>query len=1007
MRKKQNLVEKAARLAAEHYSLEGLISELPGEIDRNFKLSTSGGGDFLLKLSPPETRPAYLDFQVGILEHLAAEPRSFLFPRVLKNRSGEYLSRFEDEQGQSCQARLLTWIPGRTWAGVNPRGPRLLENLGVKCAAVVQALASFDHPEAHLPHDWDPRRAAWTANHLDLFNDRERTLLEFFLGLFQERAGLLNGLRRSLIHNDANDLNILVGTDPKQPQVTALLDYGDARHTWTVNEAAVTLAYVLADRPDPLGAANHFLRGFNSVTALLDEELEALYLLIGLRLVISVCKSRLNKKLNPRNPYLQVSDAPAWRLLHCWREIPAALAGCSFRAACGRPALPDRPLFDQWAAGRKWKISDLLPGRSSRNLHRIDLSVGSTFLGNFSVYRRPEMFSPEMSEFLKNSPGVIPAGGYAEARPFYSTPAFRREGENGPEYRCLHLGLDLWQSAGTEVAAPYPGEIWDWADNNLEKDYGATVILRHRYAPGRYFFTLYGHLARSSLSGLEKGRKLKAGQVFAAMGPWEENGNWPPHLHFQIVLDLLDNKGDFPGAAFPSSWALWSGLCPDPNLLFKEEVLVPAEKPDPAILRAELLGASLSLSYEQPLKIVRGEMQYLVSECGRLYLDTVNNVAQVGHEHPRVVTAGQRQMAVLNTNTRYLHDKIIEYAAALLAALPARLEVLFFVNSGSEANELALRLARNHSSERDVIVLDHAYHGNSTGCIDISPYKFSGPGGRGCPAFTRVAPLPDTFRGLYRGPDPDNARKYAAHVGEIIGELKKAGRKPAAFIAESMAGCGGQVVFPKGYLEAVYQQVRQAGGLCIADEVQTGFGRVGERFWAFELQGVEPDIVTMGKPMGNGHPLGAVACTRKLAESFANGMEYFNTFGGNPVSCAVGLEVLRVIREDGLQENALKVGSMLREGLVQLQGEWPLLADIRGHGLFLGLELNLDDLEPAAEQCAYLVERMKEQGVLMSIDGPDHNVVKIKPPLCFNLENAAELLTRLRAVSREDRLRTI
>jgi 4-aminobutyrate aminotransferase-like enzyme/Ser/Thr protein kinase RdoA (MazF antagonist) len=1002
MKKNQGLMKKAVQLAAEHYKLNGRISELPGEIDRNFKFSTAGGENFLLKLSPPETSPDYLDFQLGILEHLAAEPRSFQFPRVLKNRKGQYLSTYEDQQGRPGQARLLTWINGRTWNQVNPRGPRLLQSLGVKCAAVAQALSSYDHPQAHQPHDWDPRRANWTVNHLELFNDRERKLLEFYLALFQERALLLNGLRRSLIHNDANDLNILVSPDSKQPQVTALLDYGDARHTWMVNEAAVALAYVLADRSDPLGAATHFLRGFNSVTALQEDELEALYLLVGLRLVFSVCKSRLNRKLNPGNPYLQISDASSWKLLYRWREISAGLACYAFRLACGRPALPDRPRFDQWAAGQKWKISDLLPVKSSSKLRRIDLSIGSVFLGNFSVYRRPEMFSSEMSALLTTCPGDIPAGGYAEARPFYSTPAFRREGETGPEYRCLHLGLDLWQAAGTEVAAPYPGEIWDWADNNAEKDYGATIILRHQYGPGLYFFTLYGHLARSSLSGLEKGRKLKAGQSFAAMGPWEENGNWPPHLHFQLILDLLENKGDFPGTAFPSSWPLWSALCPDPNLLFKEEALAPPEEINPAALRGKLLGRNLSLSYERPLRILRGEMQYLVSECGRLYLDTVNNVAQVGHEHPRVVAAGQKQMAVLNTNTRYLHDRIIDYAAALLATLPARLEVVFFVNSGSEANELALRLARNHTSERDVIVLEHGYHGNSSACIDISSYKFSGPGGQGCPPCTHVIPLPDTFRGIYRGPDPGNGLKYAAHAGEIIRELKNAGRKPAAFIAESIAGCGGQVVFPAGYLEAVYQQVRQAGGLCIADEVQTGFGRVGEKFWAFELQGVAPDIVTMGKPMGNGHPLGAVACTRELAESFANGMEYFNTFGGNPVSSAIGFEVLRVIKDEGLQENALRVGARLRDGLRELQREWPLLADIRGHGLFLGLELNLEDLEPAPGHCTYLVERMKELGVLMSIDGPDHNVVKIKPPLCFNLENAAELLARLGAVSRED-----
>jgi len=317
-------------------------------------------------------------------------------------------------------------------------------------------------------------------------------------------------------------------------------------------------------------------------------------------------------------------------------------------------------------------------------------------------------------------------------------------------------------------------------------------------------------------------------------------------------------------------------------------------------LRARYLGRNLSISYRKPLKIVRGERQYLYDETGRSYLDCVNNVCHVGHCHPKVVAAGREQMALLNTNTRYLHDNIIELAGRLTATLPPPLSVCFFVNSGSEANDLALRLARTHTRQRDIIVIDHAYHGHTQSLIDISPYKYDGKGGGGAPPTTHKVMMPDTYRGPYIANDPRAGERYAEQVGRVVEGLERRDRGVAAFIGESALGCGGQVILPAGYLKAVYGYVRAAGGVCIADEVQVGFGRLGTHMWGFEAQGVVPDIVTMGKPMGNGHPLAAVVTTPAVAASFANGMEYFNTFGGNPVSCAVGLAVLEVIEEEGL-----------------------------------------------------------------------------------------------------------
>lgn len=406
-------------------------------------------------------------------------------------------------------------------------------------------------------------------------------------------------------------------------------------------------------------------------------------------------------------------------------------------------------------------------------------------------------------------------------------------------------------------------------------------------------------------------------------------------------------------------------------------------------LRKKHLGRNLSLSYSEPLKIVRGVMQYLYDHTGRPYLDTVNNVCHVGHCHPRVVDAAYRQMTVLNTNTRYLHENIVEYARRLCATLPEPLSVCYFVNSGSEANELALRLARSHTKNTDYIVLEHAYHGNTNAIIDISPYKFDGPGGMGKPGHVHKVSIPDVYRGAFKAGDPQAGEKYAADVRKAAEELKAKHKKPAAFIHESLMGVAGQIVAPPNYLRRAYHFAREAGAVCIADEVQIGFGRVGTHMWGFETQGVIPDIVTMGKPIGNGHPLGAVVTTPEIADSFHSGMEYFNTFGGNPVSCAVGLAVLDVMRDERLQENALIVGEYMKSRLMPLMDKYEWVSDVRGLGLFLGIELVLDreTLEPAKEVAAQISDRMKQEGILISIDGPLHNVIKIKPPLVFTREN--------------------
>ncbi len=416
-------------------------------------------------------------------------------------------------------------------------------------------------------------------------------------------------------------------------------------------------------------------------------------------------------------------------------------------------------------------------------------------------------------------------------------------------------------------------------------------------------------------------------------------------------------------------------------------------------LREKHLGPSFSVSYRDPLHILRGEGQYLYEANGRQYLDAVNNIQHVGHCHPKVVEAAQKQYEKLNTNTRYLDETIVNYAKDLTATLPEGLDVCFFTNSGSEANDLALRMARHYTQSKQTIVLDAAYHGNLSSLIEISPYKHDGPGGAGAPDFVHTIPMPDSYRGKYRG--ANSADGYVSEVEKAINIIHQKGEKVSVLIAESLMGCGGQLVLPDRFLKRAFELVRNAGGLCIADEVQIGFGRMGSHFWGFETNDVIPDIVTMGKSMGNGHPLSAVVTTHEIAEAFNNGMEYFNSFGGNPVSCAVGHAVLNVVKEEGLQQNALEVGDYLLDQLKSIEHE--LIGQVRGRGLFIGVELvkSHDPLTPEAEVADEIVNRMKDAGILISTDGPDHNVLKIKPPIIFTRENADELVFNLTSIFHE------
>ncbi|TXE18075.1 aminotransferase class III-fold pyridoxal phosphate-dependent enzyme [Psychroserpens burtonensis] len=404
----------------------------------------------------------------------------------------------------------------------------------------------------------------------------------------------------------------------------------------------------------------------------------------------------------------------------------------------------------------------------------------------------------------------------------------------------------------------------------------------------------------------------------------------------------------------------------------------------------------LSLSYDEPIYMVGAAFQYMYDGYGNTFLDAYNNIPHIGHAHPEITKIASQQIATLNTNTRYIFDAYYDYAEALLSKFPEALDTVFFVNSGSAASDLAMRLAHAHTKHDTIMVMEHGYHGNTQTSIDISHYKYNNKKGQGQKHHIIETAIPDTYRGQYTTNDGSAGKAYAQ---DAIQQVENSDTPIAAFITEPVVGCGGQVPLAKDYLKHVYPAIRQQGGICISDEVQTGFGRLGDHFWGFEAQEVVPDVVILGKPIANGHPMGAVVTTKAIAESFSKGVEFFSSFGGNPVSCKIALTVLKEIESSQLQQNAKVVGDYYQSLFNTLKERYNCIGDVRGSGLFIGVEIVQDNsIEPNTELAHHIKNELRNRYILISTDGPHDSVIKTKPPLCFTKANAKLVVDTMASV---------
>ncbi|MGD9477782.1 aminotransferase class III-fold pyridoxal phosphate-dependent enzyme [Shinella sp. G-2] len=981
-------------LLRESYGIAGAITPLPGEHDLNYRVEAADGTRYLLKLHAPGDADD-LAMQIAVLDHLADTAPGLPVSRALADRMGRQ-SFATDIRGPRT-ARLLTWLSGDVWSRAATRHEESVSTLGGLLGALDRSLQGFSHAGAKRLYAWDIGRADMHLENLRFIDDAEKqaavaAILERFAAAVLPR---LQACPRQVIHNDANDYNVLLDAGGR---VSGLLDFGDMVETFRVVEIAVASAYVLIGAADPVETIARLAAAYHSVNAISATEAELVFDLVCTRYAVSMCMAARQIRDNPDNTYLLVSQEDVWRELRRLQQENRALAIARIRDACGFAPVPHAPRLERWLERNAHDFAAVIrPGTAKPRVLALDLTAAGPDWSALDADGAERLIEARVAE----AGADFAIGLYGEDRAVYKGDAYET-GSAGAR-RTVHLGIDLFAPAGEPVHAPFAGKVAFIHDDAVAFGFGPTVLLEHRTDEGDVFWTLYGHLSRQGVQKLSLGQAIARGEAFAAFGAATENGNWSPHLHFQVVTDHLGLEGRMHGVGVGDHWQVWRAVSPDPSVVFgfatPASVIVARDKDFLVRERHRRIGRSLSIAYSAaPLKIVGGEGAHLIDADGNRWLDMVNNVCHIGHCHPRVVRAAQMQMARLNTNSRYLHDSLVEYSRRLAALFPDPLNVCFFVNSGSEANDLAIRLARAYTGNRDVITVDHAYHGHLSSLIDVSPYKFAGKGGEGCPPHVRVAEMPDLYRGRFRYGDGDAGRKYAEDVRRQVEALAAEGRRPALFFSEGILGTGGQLTLPENYLKEAYAHIRAAGGLCLADEVQVGFGRVGSHMWAHETQGVVPDIVTMGKPIGNGHPMAAVVTTEAIAAAFANGMEYFNTFGGNPVSAEIGLAVLDVIRDERLMHHCRTVGDRLMDGARALAERHAIIGDVRGYGLFNGIELVRDreTLEPAAAELDVVIAEMKgKHRILLSSEGPHHNVLKVKPPAPFSAADCDRFLAAL------------
>jgi 4-aminobutyrate aminotransferase-like enzyme/Ser/Thr protein kinase RdoA (MazF antagonist) len=938
---------QAEEILRVHYGMRAQAKSLGSNQDKNFVvIDDSGDIAGVLKIANPAFTATELEAQDLAAELIAEAEPSLRVAVPLPNLAGQKCTAITGLVDGTAYVRLLRYLPGGTLVESGYVSPSAAAGLGAVAARVSRALERFSHPGLDRVLQWDLRYGADVVAALisHVADPSERGRLQVATSDAWSRiAPLADELPRQAAHLDLTDANVVVSrATGGAAQPDGVIDFGDLTNSWAVSELAITASSVLGHAGTEPTSALPAVRAFHAIRPLTTAEVDALWPMLVLRTAVLIVSGAQQELLDPDNPYLTDQSGGERRMFEQATSIPIDVMTEVIKADLGLARNPG-------------PVEAAVPLIEVDPASAVTLDLATTsdaydfvFADDGSLKAGVE---DELARAAVQNGARLAVTQYGQAR----LSRTRKLSQESPD--VVATGISLWAASATPMVSPWDGEVT--ADD--------VVTLRG----AQYELTVTG--AHAAASG-----SVSAGQPLAEApaGQWVEVGVRPVG---SPAAPLFTRCEMAPG---------WLALTRDPRPLLGLPAVEVPEAADLLSRRDASFAPVQEFYYRKPPQIERGKQHYLMSTAGRTYLDMVNNVTVLGHAHPRIAETAARQLRKLNTNSRFNYAAVVEFSERLAAMLPHPLDTVFLVNSGSEASDLAIRLATAATDRRDVVAVREAYHGWTFGTDAVSTSTADNPNAIATrPDWVHTVESPNSFRGKYRGAD---AAKYAGEAVQQIEQLVADGCAPAAFICESVYGNAGGMALPDGYLQQVYTAVRAAGGLAISDEVQVGYGRLGHWFWGFMQQNAVPDIVSIAKSTGNGYPLGAVITSRAVADGFRSQGYFFSSTGGSPLSCAIGMTVLDVLHDEGLQENAARVGAHLKAGLQALQDKHPIIGTVHGIGLYLGVEMvrDLETLEPAAEETSAICDRMLELGVIIQPTGDHMNILKTKPPLCIDVEAA-------------------
>jgi 4-aminobutyrate aminotransferase-like enzyme/Ser/Thr protein kinase RdoA (MazF antagonist) len=933
---------QAEDILAAHYGLRARATSLGSNQDKNFVVSGDEGAILgVLKVANPAFNATEIEAQDLAAELIAEAEPALRMAVPLPNVDGQKCTAIAGLANGTAYVRLLRFLPGGTLLESGYLSPTAVAGLGEVAGRVSRALARFTHPGLDRVLQWDPRYGnavvAELVPHVTDPLHRERVDAAA-TEAWARIAPLADALPRQAVHLDVTDANVVVTPRADgSARPDGVIDFGDLADSWAVSELAIAASSVLGHLGNEPVSILPAVRAFHAIRPLTAAEVQALWPLLVLRTAVLIVSGAQQAGLDPDNPYLAAQRGGEWRMFERAVSVPIDVMTEVIKADLGL-AVPPQPV-----AGA---LVDVDPAAVTT----LDLATTSDVYD--SAFADDGSMLPSVEDEFARA--AVQNGARLVVTQYGQALLSRTRTPSHESPDVVATGISVWATTATRFVAPWDGEIQ-----------GATL------RGAEFELTLAG-------ADLLASGTVQAGEPLAdaPAGAWVEIGVRPVGAP---VAPRFSTSELAPG---------WLALTRDPRPLLGLPAVEETDAGDLLSRRDASFAPVQEFYYRRPPQIERGRRHYLMSTAGRTYLDMVNNVTVLGHAHPRIAETAARQLRRLNTNSRFNYAAVVEFSERLAELLPDPLDTVFLVNSGSEASDLAIRLATAATGRRDVVAVREAYHGWTYGTDAVSTSTADNPNALATrPDWVHTVESPNSFRGKYRGAE---AVRYADEAVEQIERLAAEGRPPAGFICESVYGNAGGMALPDGYLQQVYAAVRGLGGLAISDEVQVGYGRLGEWFWGFMQQDAVPDIVSIAKSVGNGYPLGAVITSRAVADGFRSQGYFFSSTGGSPLSCAIGMTVLDVLRDEGLQENAKRVGAHLKAGLQALQDKHPIIGTVHGIGLYLGVEMIRDPstLEPATEETAAICDRMLELGVIIQPTGDHQNILKTKPPLCIDVESA-------------------